>query len=386
CTRNARRRPFLNEYSLCLHRKYLPQSHGGGHRLGSRQAARPRGCNGAQRRSGRSGWKPCNRRRRARCIGARPGPFGPPVAPAYAGVAGGSGYCACNGRRPRRSRCGNGCARQDVPPAGVRLTRPDAGRRDRPVRRRPCHVPRHIQRPRAGRAPGVRSPGGRIATRGHMSALPGRLVLLGHPVAHSRSPAFQNAALRSAGLPLVYEAMDVPPSELAGVVRQLELQNAAGNVTVPHKEAVAQLCARVSNTAARAGAVNTFRTEGGSLVGDNTDVAGFNALARHVAGSEPRKAQIALLGAGGAAAAALVAMDDWVGCTISLFSRRRDRAQQLVERLASSARPTDSVQSAVSGAGIVINATPLGIAAGDELPVPISELPAGALVIDLNYA
>src|SRR5690606_23564317 len=186
--------------------------------------------------------------------------------------------------------------------------------------------------------------------------------------------------------PLVYEAMDVPPSELAGVVRQLELQNAAGNVTVPHKEAVAQLCARVSNTAARAGAVNTFRTEGGSLVGDNTDVAGFNALARHVAGSEPRKAQIALLGAGGAAAAALVAMDDWVGCTISLFSRRRDRAQQLVERLASSARPTDSVQSAVSGAGIVINATPLGIAAGDELPVPISELPAGALVIDLNYA
>jgi shikimate dehydrogenase len=77
-----------------------------------------------------------------------------------------------------------------------------------------------------------------------MSALPGRLVLLGHPVAHSLSPVFQNAALRRAGLPLTYEALDVPPARLERVASELRVADAAGNVTVPHKETFGRLCAR----------------------------------------------------------------------------------------------------------------------------------------------
>ena len=69
--------------------------------------------------------------------------------------------------------------------------------------------------------------------------LPGRLVLLGHPVRHSLSPRFQNAALRAADIPLTYEALDVPHHALGDVLRQLRAARAAGNVTVPHKAAVA---------------------------------------------------------------------------------------------------------------------------------------------------
>ncbi|MFI5239543.1 MAG: shikimate dehydrogenase, partial [Gemmatimonadales bacterium] len=88
--------------------------------------------------------------------------------------------------------------------------------------------------------------------------LPARLVLLGHPVAHSLSPRIQNAALRAAGIPLEYVLMDVPPAQLRAALRTLRAEGAAGNVTIPHKQAVFSLCDHRTNVAERAGAVNTF--------------------------------------------------------------------------------------------------------------------------------
>ena len=79
---------------------------------------------------------------------------------------------------------------------------------------------------------------------------PGRLVLLGHPVAHSLSPRFQGAALARARIPLTYEVLDVPPSELSGTVNGLHQTHAAGNVTIPHKAAMALLCGRLTPIAA----------------------------------------------------------------------------------------------------------------------------------------
>jgi shikimate dehydrogenase len=139
--------------------------------------------------------------------------------------------------------------------------------------------------------------------------LPGRLLLLGHPVAHSLSPRFQNAALRAAGIPLVYEALDVAPPDLPDLLRSLGQIGAAGNVTVPHKASVAAHCDELTPVAERAGAVNTFWFERGRLFGDNTDVAGFDAAADELRGDSRQSptADVGLLGAGGAAAAASAA-------------------------------------------------------------------------------
>lgn len=128
--------------------------------------------------------------------------------------------------------------------------------------------------------------------------LPGRLVLLGHPVAHSLSPVMQNAALRSAGIPLTYEAMDVTPARLATVAGLLRDADGAGNVTVPHKEAFAALCAARTPVAERAGAVNTFWTDAGALTGDNTDVGGFDAAVRRHFGLPHDHGTVVVLGAG----------------------------------------------------------------------------------------
>src|SRR2546423_10137985 len=126
---------------------------------------------------------------------------------------------------------------------------------------------------------------------------PGRLVLLGHPVSHSLSPTFQNAALRAAKIPLEYEALDVTKSGLHALLRDLKKVSAAGNVTIPHKFSVAERCDELTDVAARVGAVNTFWFEAGRLHGDNTDVRGFDAAARALLGGEPTGARVVLFGA-----------------------------------------------------------------------------------------
>jgi len=217
------------------------------------------------------------------------------------------------------------------------------------------------------------------------ATFPGRLVLLGHPVAHSLSPRFQEAALRAARIPLRYEALDVAPGALDATLATLRAAAAAGNVTIPHKEAMAARCDRLTPLARRCGAVNTFWHEGGALVGDNTDVGGAEETARALLRDRRAGARVAIVGAGGAAAALLAAVEGWEGATATLYNRHMPRAQQLAERFASIATAAPTLAAALRGATLVVNATPLGLHAGDDFPVPLAALPEGAAVFDLVY-
>jgi len=217
-----------------------------------------------------------------------------------------------------------------------------------------------------------------------VKTLPGRLVLLGHPVAHSLSPRFQNAALRAAGIPLVYEAIDVPPQSLRRTLAELAAVNAIGNVTIPHKEDVAACCQRLSALAQRCGAVNTFWHEDGQLVGDNTDVGGVDAIATLLLGDARPTATVALLGAGGSAAAVVAAVERWGDARVRLYNRTVDRARVLAARFGAVVEVVDSVEQALDGAALVVNATPVGLK-DDGFPVPVSALPPQAAVFDLVY-
>jgi shikimate dehydrogenase len=214
-------------------------------------------------------------------------------------------------------------------------------------------------------------------------SLPGRLVLLGHPVRHSLSPRFQNAALRAAGIRLTYEALDVPPHTLGDVLRQLRAARAAGNVTVPHKAAVYAACDRHTAIASRTGAVNTFWHEDGALVGDNTDVAGFHALAARVLGSVPDGARIALFGAGGGAAAVCAAVEQWPSVRVQVYSRTAGRTVDLAMRFPF-IRVAQTSAECLEDATVVVNATPVGLS-GEDMPVAVERLPRDAVVMDLAY-
>ena len=217
-----------------------------------------------------------------------------------------------------------------------------------------------------------------------MRVVPSQLVLLGHPVAHSLSPAFHNAALRSAGLPLEYRALDVAPAQLADVVRALVARGAAGNVTVPHKRAVAALCDQLTVVARRAGAVNTWWTDDGRLFGDNTDVGGFNFTVEQLLGRRPANQRVALLGAGGAAAAVLVAAEHWPNSYVRVHARTAGRAVDLCEPFGEHAHAVRTLDEALDGATLVINSTPVGMT-DDLMPLAVERLPRKAAAIDLVY-
>jgi shikimate dehydrogenase len=217
-----------------------------------------------------------------------------------------------------------------------------------------------------------------------MTERPGRLVLLGHPVSHSLSPVFQNAALKASNIPLVYEALDVTGRELRSVLRQLKTSNAAGNVTIPHKIAVHDLCDDLTDLAAKVGAVNTFWFDSKKLHGDNTDVGGFDAAARALLGDETAGARIVVLGAGGAAAAVLAAVEDWPDAKVTVVARHKERAAALAKRFPDVARAEKSVERAVRAATLIVNATPVGQQDEDQ-PLDVSLIPKSAAVLDLVY-
>ena len=203
-----------------------------------------------------------------------------------------------------------------------------------------------------------------------------RLVLLGDPVEHSRSPAIQNAALAAAGIEGSYEVRRVDRAGLASAVDEIRYGGLDGaNVTMPHKESAFALVDRVSEIALRAGAVNTVIHREGMAAGDNTDVSGL--LRAHDDLGLSESAPVHVLGSGGAAAAALVA---FAGREISISARAGERAEALLQRTRVDGEVVgwgDPVQGAV-----VVNATPLGMA-GESLPDGIVERAAG--LIDLPY-
>jgi shikimate dehydrogenase len=214
-------------------------------------------------------------------------------------------------------------------------------------------------------------------------SMPGRLVLLGHPVHHSLSPRFQNAALDEAGIPVRYEAIDVPPGALPALLNELRASRAAGNVTIPHKQRVFEASDVLTPLAARAGAVNTFWMEDDRLVGDNTDVGGFAAAAVRLLGAAPSGLTIGVIGAGGAAAAVLTAIEGWDGCRAIVFNRTPSRAEQLCARFQSVARCIDDARDLVR-AQLVVNATSIGLR-DNALPLDPTLLALDAGVLDLVY-
>jgi shikimate dehydrogenase len=212
---------------------------------------------------------------------------------------------------------------------------------------------------------------------------PKRLVLIGRSLGHSLSPTFQNAALQRAKLPLRYEALDIPASALDDTLEELSAQDAAGNVTVPHKQAVFERCDRLMPLAQRAGAVNTFWFEHGELVGDNTDVDGIQAAVRQLLQRDPLDLTVGVIGAGGAAGAVLTAIESWPSSHALVHNRTAERAATLCARFASIAQPSD-VDDLARRADLVVNATTIGLRDG-AYPVDPSRLRPSAMVLDIVY-
>lgn len=205
------------------------------------------------------------------------------------------------------------------------------------------------------------------------------LVVVGDPVQHSLSPAMHNAAIAALGLDAVYIPIRADAVALPHVIKAFEALGLAGNVTVPHKVAVAQLLIRLTAAAQELSAVNTFFPEGGRLVGDNTDVAGLlDALDR----LEPQSPWL-VVGTGGSARAVAAAARER---SARLLVRSRDPARATTFAAWAREIGVDALADDGQSAATAINATPLGLKAGDPPPVPADRLDGCRAALDLVYA
>jgi shikimate dehydrogenase len=207
---------------------------------------------------------------------------------------------------------------------------------------------------------------------------PERFAVIGDPVAHSLSPAMHNAALRAAGIDASYGALRIDQGDLSKGVELLWERGYWGfNVTVPHKVAIRAFVDRLARSAAEVTAVNTVVRRQASLEGHNTDVHGFMA-ALHLAGVDVSRQRAVVFGTGGAGLGVVCALHR-LGAHVVLVSRTPEKARSMAGsiegagELTALAADDPEVPTAIGGAALVVNATPLGM---DHLPAA-SPLPPG---------
>lgn len=219
--------------------------------------------------------------------------------------------------------------------------------------------------------------------------------IFGDPVAHSLSPLMQNAALQSAGIEAVYVPFHVTPAQLCDAVRAIRALGLVGvNLTIPHKETACRLVDELDPTAELIGAVNTIVNCDGRLCGYNTDGSGLLRAIDGELGVDVRGQRVLVIGAGGAARAAVVALAKAGAAWVGVVNRTPERAERLVASLALKFAGTAfAVLPLAAGladrlesrADLLVNSSAIGLK-GEPFAFPVEHwVRPGGAVYDMVY-
>ena len=211
--------------------------------------------------------------------------------------------------------------------------------------------------------------------------------VIGWPIAHSRSPLIHRHWLARHGVAGSYDKVAVAPDDLAAFVSRIRSGDCVGcNVTIPHKEAAAALCDRLTPDAQRLEAVNTLWMDGGELWGDSTDGAGFlGALDQEALGWDGRRRRAVVIGAGGAARAVVAALVARGFAKVIVANRTFARAEALTQRLGGTPATLDAVPGELDEADLLVNTTAAGMLGQPPLDLDLAALPPHAVVDDIVY-
>lgn len=220
---------------------------------------------------------------------------------------------------------------------------------------------------------------------------PPKAFVVGHPIAHSRSPLIHGHWLEKHGVAGSYERIDVAPADFSDFLRRFPGEGfVGGNVTIPHKEAAFRAVGAATDRARRLQAVNTLWIEDGVLHGDNTDVLGFmaNLDAELGEGWDRDRGAAIVLGAGGAARAVVAGLLDRGFPRVAVVNRTPAKAQDIVafDPTRVAAHGFEALPGLLRDAGLLVNATSLGMTGQPPLDVDLSPMPPGAVVTDIVYA
>ena len=216
--------------------------------------------------------------------------------------------------------------------------------------------------------------------------------VMGWPVAHSKSPRLQGYWLAKYGVDGSYMPLPVAPENFVSAVKSLRDLGFAGvNVTIPHKQAVFDVCDELSDRVQRIGAVNTVTfTDDGKILGDNTDGFGFiENLRQNAPEIDFTCGPAVILGAGGACRAIIVSLLEENCPEIRLLNRTKARATALAGEINDPRiRVIDWEQAnhCLDDAALLVNTTSLGMVGQPPLEIDLAGLAAQAIVTDIVYA
>ena len=216
-----------------------------------------------------------------------------------------------------------------------------------------------------------------------------RAFVIGHPIAHSRSPLIHGYWLKRYGIEGSYEAIDVPPAGVPDFFARLKAGAfVGGNVTIPHKEIAYALCDERDPLAEEIGAVNTLVLKGEEVTGYNTDYLGFlGNLDQNAPGWDQNLEDVVVLGAGGASRAVLVALKSRKVGRIHLLNRTIDKAEALAIEFEGKIEcgGLHEFPMRAPNARLVVNTSSVGMKGTAFEGLDLARLPADAVVTDLVY-
>jgi len=225
---------------------------------------------------------------------------------------------------------------------------------------------------------------------------PARLAVFGDPIAHSASPPMHNAALRERHHQLQYVRIRVTQDELPQALRNLTSAGFLGaSLTIPHKQAALPFMDQVSREARLMGAINTVAVRDGKLHGYNTDGPGLSAAIHESFGIPLKEHRVLILGGAGGAGRAITVQCALEGSpSVIIANRNKEKgdllAQEIQEHLdfpiSSIPMTAESLGLAMKSVDLIVNATPLGMKAGDPSPLPEVLLSKDHLVYDTVYS
>ncbi len=203
-------------------------------------------------------------------------------------------------------------------------------------------------------------------------------AVIGHPIKHSLSPELHKIAFKMMNLDYCYTKVDVPPEKLDTFMKSANIIFKGLNVTIPHKEKILRYCNRVDPLAEEVKATNTLKF-GDIVECYNTDVKGVRLSIEDV--TDPKGKRVAIIGAGGAARAAVVAF--YRDAEVAIFNRTYEKGKRIGEEFGIKAYPLSEYEK-LKDYDIIINATPVGMD-GKSVPFPPEVLRKGQVVMDMVY-
>ena len=215
-----------------------------------------------------------------------------------------------------------------------------------------------------------------------------RACVIGHPVAHSRSPLIHGYWLREHKIDGEYMREDVRPENIDRFLNRLAERYVGANVTIPHKEAAFAKLQHPDAIAQALGAANTLWFENGALSGTSTDVHGFLAhLDASLPGWDRRTGTALVLGAGGASRSIVYALLERGVGRVVIANRTNARAQALADRFGRRIAVVDwaSISKVLATAELLVNTTSLGMKGQPPLALDLAPLKNSAAVYDIVY-